>query len=140
INPPPPPAPVINSTLTRSGTVGSAFSYQIGATNAPTSYGAIGLPGGLSLNSVNGLITGTPTAAGTTNVTISATNAGGTGLATLAVTIYPSPVDSNVAYNQPVTASSFEAGNLVANANDGSTTTRWAASSATYPQWWRVDL
>jgi hypothetical protein len=27
--------------------VGSAFSYQIAATNAPTSYGATGLPAGL---------------------------------------------------------------------------------------------
>ena len=39
--------PVITSATTASGTVGSAFSYQIAATNAPTSYGATGLPAGL---------------------------------------------------------------------------------------------
>jgi hypothetical protein len=33
-----------------SGKVGSAFSHQITATNAPTSYGATGLPAGLSAN------------------------------------------------------------------------------------------
>src|SRR5579859_6849718 len=39
------------------------------------------------------------------------------------------------------TASSFQAGNVVANGNDGNTTTtRWAASGGTFPQWWRVDL
>ena len=40
-------APVITSATTASGTVGSAFSYQITATNAPTSYGATGLAGGV---------------------------------------------------------------------------------------------
>jgi hypothetical protein len=38
------------------------------------------------------------------------------------------------------TASSFQAGNEVAKGNDGSLTTRWAASGATFPQWWMVDL
>src|SRR5208337_1089351 len=57
-------APVITSATTASGTVGSAFSYQITATNMPTSYGGTGLPAGLSVNSGTGLITGTPSAAG----------------------------------------------------------------------------
>ena len=80
-------APVITSARTASGTVGSAFSYQITATNTPTSYGATGLPAGLSVNSGTGLISGTPTAAGTSTVTLSATNGGGTGTATLTLTI-----------------------------------------------------
>ncbi|MGO9325848.1 MAG: DUF4038 domain-containing protein [Terracidiphilus sp.] len=80
-------APVITSALTASGTVGSAFSYQIAATNLPTSYGATGLPAGLTVNSATGLISGTPTAKGTSTVTLSATNSGGTGNATLTVTI-----------------------------------------------------
>jgi hypothetical protein len=37
-------APVITSAATASGTVGSAFSYQITAANTPTGYGATGLP------------------------------------------------------------------------------------------------
>ncbi len=88
INPAP---PVITSATTASGTVGIAFSYQITATNTPTSYGATGLPAGLSVNSANGLISGTPTAAGTSMVTLSATNAGGTGNATLTLTVNPAP-------------------------------------------------
>jgi hypothetical protein len=79
--------PMITSALTASGTVGSAFAYQITATNSPTGYGATGLPAGLAVNSATGSITGTPTAAGTSTVTLSATNSGGTGNATLTVTI-----------------------------------------------------
>ena len=80
-------SPVITSATTKSGTVGTAFSYQITATNSPTSYGATGLPSGLTVNSVTGLISGTPTAAGTSTVTLSAANGSGTGTATLTLTI-----------------------------------------------------
>src|SRR4029077_15061584 len=80
-------APVITSATSANGTVGTAFSYQITATNTPTGYGATGLPTGLSVNSASGLISGTPTAAGTSTVTLSATNAGGTGNASLTLTI-----------------------------------------------------
>ena len=72
-----PAPPVITSATTASGTVGSAFSYQITATNTPTSYGATGLPAGLSVNTGTGLISGTPTAAATSTVTLSATNGAG---------------------------------------------------------------
>jgi len=86
-----PAAPVITSALTATGTVGVAFSYQIVATNNPTSYNATGLPAGLTVNTSTGLISGTPTTAGTYSVTISATNAGGTGSATLTLTVVNPP-------------------------------------------------
>src|SRR5205823_997537 len=82
-----PPTPVITSPLTATGTVGTAFSYQITATNCPSSYNASPLPPGLSVNTSTGLISGTPTVGGVYTVTISATNAGGTGTATLVITI-----------------------------------------------------
>ena len=87
-----PQAPVITSTLTADGAVNSPFTYQIAASNAPTSYAASNLPAGLTIDTVTGLISGTPTAAGTRNVTISATNEFGTDSKTLAITITSAPV------------------------------------------------
>src|SRR4029434_3627969 len=92
-----PPPPVITSPATATGQVGVAFSYQITATNNPTSYNATGLPAGLSVNTSTGLISGTPTTTGTYSVTISATNAGGTGSATLVITICePTPTITSI--------------------------------------------
>jgi len=78
--------PVISSASTATGTVGQTFSYQITATNAPTSFAAAGLPGGLAV-SASGLISGTPVAAGMSAITLSATNVTGTGHAPLTLTI-----------------------------------------------------
>src|SRR5205823_1920269 len=82
-----PAPPAITSSLTASATVGVAFNYQITASNNPTSFNATGLPAGLSVNTTTGLVSGTPTAAGSFSVTLSATNAAGTGSATLALSI-----------------------------------------------------
>ena len=79
--------PSVNSAATATATTGTAFSYQITATNSPTAYNATGLPTGLSVNTGTGLISGTPTQAGSYNATVSATNATGTGSLTLAVTV-----------------------------------------------------
>ncbi|MEO7101154.1 MAG: TIGR02597 family protein [Luteolibacter sp.] len=83
-----PASAVTNAILTTSGNYGSTFTtYTITGSNTPTSYTATGLPGGLSVNSSNGQITGTPTASGTFNVTIGAANATGGNTATLVITI-----------------------------------------------------
>ncbi|HMG81823.1 MAG TPA: carbohydrate-binding protein, partial [Ferruginibacter sp.] len=80
-------APSISSAATATGTVGTAFSYVITASNTPTSYAATSLPAGVSVNTTTGVISGTPTTAGTYTATISATNAGGTGTKTVAITV-----------------------------------------------------
>lgn len=85
------PAPVISSSLTKSGIVGSALSYTITASNTPTSYNATPLPAGLSINTSTGVISGTPSAVGITNTTISATNATGSDSVTLVFTIASPP-------------------------------------------------
>jgi serine protease len=68
----------------QTGTVGTAVSLQIHATDSASgqtlTYSATGLPAGLSINSSTGLISGTPTTAGTSSVTVTAkdtTNASG---------------------------------------------------------------
>ena len=80
-------APVISSALTATATHGTAFSYQITATNSPVGYSATGLPAGLSINTTTGLISGTPTTAATSNVVIMSSNTSGTGEAVLVLTV-----------------------------------------------------
>jgi hypothetical protein len=79
--------PIITSSLTASGILGEPFTYQITAANGATSYNATGLPAGLSINTTNGQISGAPTAYGSFPVMIEATNPGGTGSATLNLSI-----------------------------------------------------
>jgi len=76
-----PPAPSLNGNNNQTGTVGVPFSYQIAATNNPTSYNTSPNPPapGLTVNTTTGAISGTPTTVGNYSVTLSATNAGGTG-------------------------------------------------------------
>jgi hypothetical protein len=85
------PVPVITSALSASGAVGVGFNYAITATNNPTGFFAIGLPSGLSFNPASGGITGAPLAAGIFNVTIRASNVGGTGSNNLVLNIGPEP-------------------------------------------------
>ena len=79
--------PAITSALSTTGAVNAAFTYLIVASNSPTAFAAANLPAGLALNAQSGAITGTPRSAGTTSVTISATNASGTDSRTLAITV-----------------------------------------------------
>lgn len=79
--------PIVTSATTASGTYGSSFTYSITADHSPTSYDATGLPSGLTVDTTTGAISGSPTQSGSFNVLISATNADGTGDATLALTI-----------------------------------------------------
>ncbi len=86
-----PPPPSITSSLSTTATNGAAFSYQITASGNPTGFGAAGLPAGLSVNTSDGVISGTTTATGTSNVTISAVNSTGTGSAILSLIVLPPP-------------------------------------------------
>ena len=99
-----PTPPSISSASTASGSVGVPFSYQIVASNTPTRYAVTGLMSSLTVNAATGLISGTPTAAGTFQMTLAATNGGGTTTAPLTVTI---------AANAPVITSATTASGTV---------------------------
>lgn len=85
------PPPVITSAASAGGRVGSAFTFNVVATNAPTTYAAANLPAGLSLDTGNGTISGTPTAAGTTTVQLTVRNAAGEVSQPLVLAIAPPP-------------------------------------------------
>lgn len=89
---PAPGAPAITSPLSATARLGSAFTYAITATNAPTSYAVTELPPGLVFDAASGVISGTPTAAVTLSMTISATNALGTDTRTLRIATSSAPV------------------------------------------------
>jgi subtilase family serine protease len=76
----------------QTGTVGTPVSLQISATDSQSgqtlTYSATGLPAGLSINASTGLISGTPSTAGSNNVTVTAKDTtGATGSASFTWTI-----------------------------------------------------
>lgn len=86
-----PAVPAIAGPAAATARTGQPFSYQIAASNFPRSFGASGLPAGLSVNTSSGSISGIPAGPGNASVTLSATNGAGTGNKTLALTVLPPP-------------------------------------------------
>lgn len=79
--------PAITGAMVVNGASGSSFLYAIQATGVPTSFGASGLPAGLTINTTTGIISGTPTQMGTFLVQLTASNSAGSTSATLTLII-----------------------------------------------------
>lgn len=94
-------APVITSTLAGQATVDEPYTYILTASGqGPITYAVGTLPAGLSFDQNTQKITGSPEVAGTYNITLAATNAGGTTTETLVLTVGTPP-----SITSPLTAS-----------------------------------
>lgn len=71
--------PVVADLEVPSAAVSRAFTWQLAASQSPTGFIVSGLPSGLTVNLVSGLITGIPNVKGQAKVKVSAKNAVGTG-------------------------------------------------------------
>jgi subtilase family serine protease len=113
----------------QSGTVGTAASLQVSASDSASgqtlTYSASGLPTGLSISSSSGLISGTPSAAGTYSVTVTAKDTtGASGSASFTWTISSSG-----------TSSCTSTADVVGNPNFASGSTDWTASTDVIGEW-----
>jgi hypothetical protein len=97
-------APIItNSPLTAPGTVGTPFSFAITSSDSPTSYAASPLPAGLAVQYYDRCHHGHTHDRGYHAVLLGATNAIGTGNATLTITVAAAGV-APIITNSPLTA------------------------------------
>jgi len=91
----------VTSPGDQTTTAGTAVSLQVAAGDSiageTLSYSATGLPAGLSIDSATGLITGTPTTAGTSGVTVTATSdTGVSSSASFRWTVNPQPASLSI--------------------------------------------
>ncbi|MBR1603668.1 MAG: putative Ig domain-containing protein, partial [Synergistaceae bacterium] len=83
-------APTITTSSLAAGTVGTAYSTTLtasGTTPITWSVSSGSLPTGLSLNASTGIISGTPSAAGTFSFTVTASNSAGSNTKSLSITV-----------------------------------------------------
>ena len=113
----PQPAPVINSPLDVTALISTVFSYQITATNFANTFTAQGTPSWLGFDPATGTFSGTPTAAGSSDITITASNLGGTDTEILHIDVITDPL-----------AAALDTKNLFW---DSSVAPTWSATSAT---------
>ncbi|MFH9676268.1 M4 family metallopeptidase [Streptomyces sp. NPDC017405] len=138
INPPSSGVTVTNPG-SQSATVGTAVSLQIQASSTNSgalTYSATGLPTGLSVNGSTGLISGTPTAAGTYNTTVTVKDStGATGTATFAWTV--GTTGGGCSATQLLSNPGFESGATGWTSSSGviTTDTGEASHGGTYKAW-----
>lgn len=125
--------PVITSITDILGTNGIAFSYSIVVSNGATSYGATNLPAGLSVNSVSGIISGTPSATVTNSIGLFATNASGFDFEVNTLSILPptpvmSVTPSSLTYNFIATNTTGDITFTVTNIVPGTTLAGWVTN------------
>ncbi|MFH1496691.1 MAG: chondroitinase-B domain-containing protein [Verrucomicrobiota bacterium] len=110
--------PVISSAATAAGSVGTLLTYRITAPQPVDSYAATGLPAGLVLDPASGEIEGRPTATGTYNATVTATNRGGSDDNALTITVTAAPTAHATAAAFKAALDSAVAGDVIVLADN----------------------
>lgn len=125
-----------------SGTVGTAYSQSVqtnGGGIAPITWSvtAGALPGGLSLNSSTGAITGTPNASGTFNFTVQVADSGTPqqkATAALSISIATAPLSiATTGLPQGVVGQSYSSATL--QSAGGTPPVTWSISTGSLPAW-----
>jgi len=126
----------VTSPGSQAGTVGAAASVQVTATDSASgqtlAYSATGLPAGLSISSSTGIISGTPTTAGTSSVTVTATDGtGASGSATFSWTIGSSAAGCGA--QQLIQNGGFQSGSISPWTASSGVLTSASSSHPSYP-------
>ncbi|MEU6389322.1 M4 family metallopeptidase [Streptomyces sp. NPDC046939] len=137
---PPTGGVTVTNPGSQSSALGSAVSLKIQASSTSTgalTYSATGLPAGLSINASTGVISGTPSTAGTYSTTVTVKDSGGaTGTATFSWTVSTSGGGGGCTSAQLLANPGFESGNTGwANSDVINNDSREAAHGGTWTAW-----
>lgn len=135
-----PVAPTITSGTPGVATVGTAYSFTFSASGDATITWAVSsgtLPAGLAL-STSGILSGTPTAAGSSSFTVTAINAAGAANQNVTLTVSASAVAPTITSADPAAAVK-DAAYSHTFAASGTTPTTWSVSSGSLPTGLSLD-
>ena len=135
----PPPIFSVTTASLPGGTVGTVYSQTLTASGGTSPYTwsiSVGtLPAGLNLNSTTGVISGTPTAAGTVNFTVMATDSAtpaATAIKALSITVATTPALTVTTASLPGAVTGTAYSQTLAGSG-GTTPYTWSVSVGTLP-------
>ena len=133
-----PQPPSVTTTSLPSGTAGTSYSTTLQASGGTTPYSwslsAGSLPAGLSLVTSTGVISGTPTTAGTASFTVKVTDGvNNTGTKALSITVAAAPQPPTITTASLPAGTAGTAYSTTLQASSGTSPYSWSLSAGTLP-------